>query len=68
MGWLYPAYCSYKALQLSPLDAPEEAEKELNLWMVYWIVFAAFSILELIADLVLFWYYYSLLAKSKGLL
>lgn len=40
---LYPAYCSYKAVKTKDV-------KEYVHWMMYWIVFSIFSVLEVFAD------------------
>ena len=42
IGFVYPAYCSIQAL--------ESARKQDDVqWLTYWVVFAAFSVLEYFA-------------------
>lgn len=48
IGVLYPAYGSYRALKLSRYD-------EIKQWLVYWVVFAAFTICESFADFIIAW-------------
>lgn len=54
-GTLYPAYYSYKAVKTKNV-------KEYVRWMMYWIVFALYTILETFADLTIAWFplYYEL--------
>ncbi|KAK9529927.1 hypothetical protein VZT92_011473 [Zoarces viviparus] len=54
-GTLYPAYYSYKAVKTKNV-------KEYVRWMMYWIVFALYTVLETITDLTLAWFplYYEL--------
>ncbi|KAK3723843.1 hypothetical protein QZH41_019530 [Actinostola sp. cb2023] len=55
-GTLYPAYSSYKAIKT-------KNTREYVRWMMYWIVFAIFTTVELFADLLLgvwFPFYYEL--------
>ncbi|KYO28170.1 receptor expression-enhancing protein 3 isoform X1 [Alligator mississippiensis] len=47
-GMLYPAYYSYKAVKTKNV-------KEYVRWMMYWIVFALYSVIETIADLMVSW-------------
>lgn len=50
MGTLYPAYASYKAVRTKNV-------REYVKWMMYWIVFAAFSAIETFTDIfVAFWF------------
>ncbi|KAG7463108.1 hypothetical protein MATL_G00191870 [Megalops atlanticus] len=48
-GTLYPAYYSYKAVKTKNV-------KEYVRWMMYWIVFALFTVVETIADLSISWF------------
>ncbi|KAM3866892.1 receptor expression-enhancing protein 2 isoform 2-T2 [Diretmus argenteus] len=48
-GTLYPAYSSYKAVKTKNV-------KEYVKWMMYWIVFALFTTVETVTDLVLSWF------------
>ncbi|XP_013787448.1 receptor expression-enhancing protein 1-like [Limulus polyphemus] len=55
-GTLYPAYASFKAIKTKNV-------KEYVKWMMYWIVFALFTCIETLSDiLVSFWlpFYYEL--------
>ncbi|KAK1164627.1 receptor expression-enhancing protein 3-like [Acipenser oxyrinchus oxyrinchus] len=54
-GTLYPAYSSYKAVKTKNV-------KEYVRWMMYWIVFALYTVLETITDLTVSWFplYYEL--------
>ncbi|XP_065557283.1 receptor expression-enhancing protein 2-like isoform X2 [Artemia franciscana] len=50
LGTLYPAYASYKAIRTKDV-------REYVKWMMYWVVFAFFTIIETMTDLVLsFWF------------
>ncbi|XP_025021618.1 receptor expression-enhancing protein 3 isoform X2 [Python bivittatus] len=52
---LYPAYYSYKAVKTKNV-------KEYVRWMMYWIVFALYTVTETVADLLISWFplYYEL--------
>ncbi|KAI4801123.1 hypothetical protein KUCAC02_000049 [Chaenocephalus aceratus] len=54
-GTLYPAYYSYKAVKTKNV-------KEYVRWMMYWIVFALYTVVEAVTDLTLAWFplYYEL--------
>uniref|UniRef100_A0A3Q1GI12 Receptor expression-enhancing protein n=1 Tax=Acanthochromis polyacanthus TaxID=80966 RepID=A0A3Q1GI12_9TELE len=54
-GTLYPAYYSYKAVKTKNV-------KEYVRWMMYWIVFALYTVVETVTDLTLAWFplYYEL--------
>ncbi|XP_063290359.1 receptor expression-enhancing protein 3 [Pelobates fuscus] len=54
-GMLYPAYYSYKAVRTKNV-------REYVRWMMYWIVFALYTVTETIADLTISWFplYYEL--------
>ncbi|XP_038123315.1 receptor expression-enhancing protein 1 isoform X1 [Cyprinodon tularosa] len=54
-GTLYPAYSSYKAVKTKDV-------KEYVKWMMYWIIFALFTTVEVFTDLFLCWlpFYYEL--------
>ncbi|XP_054167176.1 uncharacterized protein LOC128964573 [Oppia nitens] len=55
-GTLFPAYSSYKAVKNRDI-------KEYSRWMMYWIVFAIFSFIEVFSDIFIgFWlpFYYEL--------
>lgn len=48
VGIIYPAYGSYRALKLARYD-------ETKQWLVYWVVFAAFTICEGFTDVLISW-------------
>ena len=51
-GVIYPAYASFKAVQvLTRRRTTEEAEK----WLTYWAVYASFSVVERLLDKALPW-------------
>ncbi|CDJ50561.1 hypothetical protein, conserved [Eimeria brunetti] len=52
-GFLYPAWMSFRAIE-SP------GREDDKLWLTYWVVYGAFSILEYFVDFILFWvpFYY----------
>ncbi|XP_069836379.1 receptor expression-enhancing protein 3 [Dendropsophus ebraccatus] len=54
-GMLYPAYNSYKAVKTKNV-------KEYVRWMMYWIVFALYTVTEALADFTISWFplYYEL--------
>ncbi|XP_073452348.1 receptor expression-enhancing protein 3 isoform X1 [Aquarana catesbeiana] len=54
-GMMYPAYNSYKAVKTKNV-------KEYVRWMMYWIVFALYTVTETLADLTISWFplYYEL--------
>jgi len=45
----YPAYASVKAIESSNKDDDTK-------WLVYWVVFACFSVVEFFSDLLLNWF------------
>uniref|UniRef100_A0A8C1P0L7 Receptor expression-enhancing protein n=1 Tax=Cyprinus carpio TaxID=7962 RepID=A0A8C1P0L7_CYPCA len=54
-GTLYPAYSSYKAVKSKDV-------REYVKWMMYWIIFALFTSVEVVTDIFLCWlpFYYEL--------
>uniref|UniRef100_A0A3Q3N3Q9 Receptor expression-enhancing protein n=1 Tax=Labrus bergylta TaxID=56723 RepID=A0A3Q3N3Q9_9LABR len=54
-GTLYPAYSSYKAVKSKDV-------KEYVKWMMYWIIFALFTAVEVFTDMFICWipFYYEL--------
>jgi len=48
IGFVYPAYCSIKALESRDKDDDTQ-------WLVYWVVFACFSVLEFFSDILMGW-------------
>jgi len=53
VGFIYPAYASYKALEVAQLD-------EVAQWLTYWVVFSLFAAVEGIVDRLVYWlpFYY----------
>mmetsp|Transcript_8375 Transcript_8375/g.17295 ORF Transcript_8375/g.17295 Transcript_8375/m.17295 type:complete len:178 (-) Transcript_8375:79-612(-) len=48
VGFIYPSWASYKALESkSPVAAAQ--------WLTYWVVFSLFTVLEYFADYVISW-------------
>ncbi|PAA55852.1 hypothetical protein BOX15_Mlig010854g1 [Macrostomum lignano] len=48
IGFLYPAYASVKAIETHEKDDDTK-------WLTYWVVYAAFSLLETFTDIFLWW-------------
>ena len=48
VGFVYPAYASMKALETKTADDDKK-------WLTYWVVFAAFSLVEFFGDMLLGW-------------
>ncbi|ESP05321.1 hypothetical protein LOTGIDRAFT_149167 [Lottia gigantea] len=48
IGFLYPAYASFKAIESTKKDDDTQ-------WLTYWVVYGAFSLVEFFADIFLFW-------------
>ncbi|XP_033337852.2 receptor expression-enhancing protein 5 isoform X1 [Megalopta genalis] len=48
-GFVYPAYCSMKALESPSKDDDKK-------WLTYWVVFAVFTIVESFSDYILCWF------------
>lgn len=57
IGFLYPAYMSFKAMESSPKGVPEDA----TLWLTYWVIFATLSVAEglftFIVNMIPFYYF-----------
>ncbi|CBZ53204.1 Receptor expression-enhancing protein 3, related [Neospora caninum Liverpool] len=60
-GFLYPAWQSFKAVETPGRD-------DDKLWLTYWVVYAAFSLLEYFVDIILFWVPFYYLLKCAFLL
>jgi len=56
IGFLYPAWCSLKALE-------SRSKEDDTRWLIYWVVFAVFSVLEFFSDILLSWLPFYFLAK-----
>jgi len=61
IGFVYPAYCSIKALETRHKDDDTQ-------WLMYWVVFACFSVLEFFSDILMGWIPFYWLAKCVFLL
>lgn len=48
IGFLYPAYCSIKAIESKEKDDDTK-------WLTYWVVYSTFHLTEFFADILLFW-------------
>jgi len=53
VGFIYPAYCSFKAIK-------SEDKEDDTQWLTYWVVYAFFVVVESLTDLLLHWipFYY----------
>jgi len=56
VGFAYPAYCSIKAIESS-------VKSDDTQWLTYWVVFAAFSVVEYFADFIAGWVPFYWLSK-----
>ena len=61
IGFVYPAYCSVKALESSRKDDDTQ-------WLVYWVVFALFSVLEFFSDMLVGWVPFYWFTKVSSIL
>ena len=54
MGFLYPAYKSFQSIEAKNKNDDTQ-------WLVYWVIFAFFSIVETFIDYLLYWipFYYA---------
>mmetsp|Transcript_4021 Transcript_4021/g.8211 ORF Transcript_4021/g.8211 Transcript_4021/m.8211 type:complete len:180 (+) Transcript_4021:103-642(+) len=54
VGFLYPAFKSFQAIETKTKGDDVQ-------WLVYWVIFAVFSILETFVDILLYWipFYYA---------
>ncbi|RIA89184.1 TB2/DP1, HVA22 family-domain-containing protein [Glomus cerebriforme] len=48
IGWLYPAYTSFKAIE-------SEGKADDTQWLTYWTVFGFVNIVEFFSDTILYW-------------
>jgi receptor expression-enhancing protein 5/6 len=48
IGFLYPGYASFKAIESSSKDDDTQ-------WLIYWVVYGAFALAEMVSDVFLFW-------------
>lgn len=56
IGFVYPAYCSMKALESPNKDDDTK-------WLTYWVTFATFTIIEFFSDYIVGWFPFYWLAK-----
>ncbi|KAF8927512.1 TB2/DP1, HVA22 family-domain-containing protein [Dissophora ornata] len=61
LGWVYPAYRSFKAL-----ETPEKEDDKQ--WLTYWTVYGFVSILESFTDVLLYWFPFYFMIKTVFLL
>ncbi|KAF9291224.1 ER membrane protein DP1/Yop1 [Mortierella alpina] len=61
LGWVYPAYRSFKALETPSKDDDKQ-------WLTYWAVYGFVSILESFTDVLLYWFPFYFFLKSVFLL
>lgn len=54
VGFVYPAFKSFEAIET-------KVKGDDTQWLVYWVIFAFFSIIEVFADFLLYWipFYYA---------
>ena len=54
VGFVYPAFKSFEAIET-------KVRGDDTQWLVYWVIFAFFSIIEVFADFLLYWipFYYA---------
>lgn len=48
LGYIYPVYCTFKALEKKKPDG-------VRTWCEYWVVMAVFTVLEQVGDMTVFW-------------
>jgi len=48
IGFLYPGYASFKAIE-------SENKNDDTQWLIYWVVYGAFAMSELVTDVFFFW-------------
>lgn len=56
IGFVYPAYCSMKAIE-------SHNKEDDTKWLTYWVVYAVFSVFEFFSDIMLSWFPFYYLAK-----
>jgi len=57
IGWVYPAYSSFKAIESPGLNDDRQ-------WLTYWTVFGFVNIIEYFFDALLFWFPFYYLFKT----
>lgn len=48
VGFLYPAYCSVKAIETTQKEDDTQ-------WLMYWVVYSVFALSEMLTDIFFFW-------------
>lgn len=61
LGFIYPAYASFKALESDNKDDDVQ-------WLTYWVVFGFLNIVEFFSDILLFWLPFYYVFKAAGIL
>ncbi|KAG0290071.1 ER membrane protein DP1/Yop1 [Linnemannia gamsii] len=61
LGWVYPSYRSFKALESPDHDDDKQ-------WLTYWAVYGFVSILESFTDILLYWFPFYFFLKTVLLL
>ncbi|KAI1321654.1 ER membrane protein DP1/Yop1 [Mortierella claussenii] len=61
LGWVYPAYRSFKALETPSADDDKQ-------WLTYWTTYGFVSILESFTDILLYWFPFYFFLKTVFLL
>jgi len=61
IGFVYPAYASVKAIESTQTSDDTK-------WLMYWVVFALFSVIEFFSDMLLNWFPLYWLAKCAFLI
>lgn len=60
IGFVYPSYASWKALEsrkegAAVATAGEAATQSRDAWLTYWVVFSAFNVVEHLLDWLVSW-------------
>ena len=61
MGFVYPAFASWKALESQKSDngvahaGANGSWQNRDAWLTYWVVFSCFNVLEHVADVLISW-------------
>ncbi|KAF9099987.1 ER membrane protein DP1/Yop1 [Mortierella sp. AM989] len=61
IGWIYPAYRSFKALETHAQDDDKQ-------WLTYWTVYGFVAIVESFTDILLYWFPFYFFLKTVLLL
>ncbi len=61
VGFLYPALKSFQAIEHRASSSAASSSGDVTQWLIYWVVFAFFSIIENFIDVLLYWipFYYA---------